>query len=241
MLFRPPVHDAPGFGRSKVIGEPSGTAVDFLLSFLDAMSVQRAHLIGNSMGAMTSASFAVAHPERTGSVVLSGGEPRAQTDEAKAIAPTLGATPRMDFVRQMLGKAPLEATDMRRATGDFFFDRDHPQVEEVSRLRMESFQDPDLLKRATDDALGQVTRGRSNFDASILRQIQSPTFLLHGKDERWFYTDAMAPTLIRAAVELAWIIPDCRATLLPDCGHWPQLEQAEAYNDLVVEFLLSHP
>jgi pimeloyl-ACP methyl ester carboxylesterase len=232
--------DAPGFGRSKVVGEGAADAVEFLRSFLDAMGVERAHLVGNSMGAMTSARFAVAYPERTGGVVLSGGEPRAQTDEARAIAPTLGATPRMDFVRQMLGKARIEADDMRHATADFFFDRENAEIEVVSRLRMESLLDPDLLRRTTEEALGQVARGRSNFDSSMLQQIQAPTFLLQGRDEKWFYTEATAPALIRAAVELTWVIPDCRCTLLPHCAHWPQLEQPDTYNALVVNFLSEH-
>jgi len=236
-IFAP---DAPGFGRSRILGKEPVDAVEFLHSFLDAMSIRRAHLVGNSMGAMTSARFAVAYPERTASIVLSGGEPRAQTDEARAIAPTLGATPRMNFVRQMLGKPQLDPDDMRKATADFFFDRESKEVDEVSHLRMESLQDADLLQRTTDEALAQVRGGRTNFDSSMLQQIQAPTFLLQGRDEKWFYTEDTAPALIRAAVELTWVIPDCRCTLLPNCAHWPQLEQPDTYNALVANFLTEH-
>lgn len=231
--------DAPGFGRSKLAAGATGP-VDggsFLLAFMDALGVTQAHLVGNSMGAMTTARFAADNPGRVRSVTLSGGEPRLDTDETRAIAPTLGATPRMNFVREMLSKPQLEADDMRRATADFFYDRDHPAVEETARLRLDALRDPELSQRVKEDALGQVRRGRTNYDSSLLAGIQAPTFLLHGRDEKWFYTEGTAPALIDAALKVAFVVPDCRATLLPHCGHWPQLEQPETFNALVIEFL----
>ena len=234
--------DAPGFGRSKLAPRDPGP-VDgeaFLLAFMDEMGVSQAHLVGNSMGAMTVARFAAGNPGRVRSVTLSGGEPRLDTDETRAIAPTLGATPRMDFVREMLGKSPLEADDMGRATADFFYDRNHPAVEGTARLRLDSLRDPELFEQVKEQALGQIRRGRTNYDSSLLAGIQAPTFLLHGRDEKWFYTEETAPALIEAAVKVAFVVPDCRCTLLPHCGHWPQLEQPETYNALVIEFLKRH-
>ena len=141
--FRVYAPDAPGFGKSKLASADTGS-VDgegFLLAFMDAVGVSQAHLVGNSMGAMTAARFAASNPGRVRSVTLSGGEPRLDTDETKAIAPTLGATPRMNFVREMLSKPQLAADDMRRATADFFYDRDHPAVEGAARLRLDAGED----------------------------------------------------------------------------------------------------
>ena len=231
--------DAPGFGRSKLAAGDTGPVNGeyFLLAFMDALGVSQAHLVGNSMGAMTSVRFAVDNPGRVRSVTLSGGEPRLDTDETRAIAPTLGATPRMNFVREMLSKPQLEADDMRRVTADFFCDRDHSAVEDIARLRLDALRDPELFERVKEDALGQVRRGRTNYDSSLLAGVRAPTFLLHGRDEKWFYTEDTTPALIDAAVKVAFVVPDCRCTLLPYCGHWPQLEQPETYNALVIEFL----
>ena len=240
--FRVYAPDAPGFGKSKLASADTGS-VDgegFLLAFMDAVGVSQAHLVGNSMGAMTAARFAASNPGRVRSVTLSGGEPRLDTDETKAIAPTLGATPRMNFVREMLSKPQLAADDMRRATADFFYDRDHPAVEGAARLRLDALRDPELFEQVKEQALGQIRGGRTNYDASLLAQIQAPTFLLHGRDEKWFYTEDTAPALIEAAVKVAFVVPNCRATLLPHCGHWPQLEQPETFNALVIEFLKQH-
>ena len=224
--------DSPGFGRSS-----PGIGVDVLLAFMDAHGIQEAHLIGNSGGGMTCTNFAAKHPERVKSLTISGGEPRVETAGSRVVVPTLGETPRMNFAREMLGKPKLVLEDMRRATADFFFDRDHPEVDVVARMRMDTLSDPELLDRVRSDALGQIGRGRTITDAAVFAAIKAPTFLLHGRDEPGFYSEEDAPVLLDAAIKVMYAIDDCRCTVLPHCGHWPQLEVANTYNALVLGFL----
>ena len=224
--------DSPGFGRSS-----PGNGVDVLLALMDALGVQSAHLVGNSGGGMTCTNFSAKHPERVKSLTISGGEPRVETEGTRDIMPTLGATPRMNFAREMLGKPELSLADMRRATADFFFDRDHPAVDAVARMRMATLSDPKLLERVRTDALAQIGRGRSNTDAATFAAIKAPTYLLHGRDEPGFYSEEDAPVLLDAAMKVMYAIADCRCTVLPHCGHWPQLEKADTYNALVLGFL----
>jgi pimeloyl-ACP methyl ester carboxylesterase len=62
-------YDRPGYGRA-----PRATAalrpVDHLLSLLDALALDRAHLVGNSNGGGSSLALAVTHPERVASLTL---------------------------------------------------------------------------------------------------------------------------------------------------------------------------
>jgi 2-hydroxy-6-oxonona-2,4-dienedioate hydrolase len=224
--------DSPGFGRSA-----PGNGVDVLLAFMDAHGVQEAHLIGNSGGGMTCTNFAAKHPARVKSLTLSGGEPRVETEGTRDIMPTLGVTPRMEFARAMLAKPELLLADMRRATADFFYNRDHPEVDVVAGLRLDTLSDPALLERVRTDAQAQVGKGRSNTDSAVFAAIKAPTFLLHGRDEPGFYSDVDAPVLLDAAMKVMYGIADCRCTVLPYCGHWPQLENADTYNALVLRFL----
>lgn len=67
--FRVVTVDARGTGASPPATEPYRSADD-LCSVLDALGVERAHLVGISMGACTVAELAVSHPERVSSIVL---------------------------------------------------------------------------------------------------------------------------------------------------------------------------
>ena len=228
-IFAP---DSPGFGRSS-----PGNGVENLLAFMDSHGIQAAHLIGNSGGGMTCTNFAAEYPERVKSLTLSGGEPRVETKGTRDIMLTLGATPRMEFAREMLDKHELSLGDMRQATADFFYDREHPAIEIVARLRMDTLGDAKLLERVRADAEAQIGRGRSNTSFETFAAIEAPTFLLHGRDEPRFYNEADAPLLLNAAMQVVHAIHDCRCTVLPYCGHWPQLEIPDTYNELVLGFL----
>ena len=224
--------DAPGFGRSS-----PGNAVEGLLAFLDAHGIGSAHLVGNSGGGMTATTFSGRYPDRVRSLTISGGEPRLDTEATRPIVPQLGATPRMNFAREMLAKPELTFEDMRRATGDFFYDRNHPEVDVVTQLRLDTLSDPDLLQRVRDDAIAQIARGRNATPDEVFAAIKAPTYLLHGRDEPNFYSEEDQPILIEAAIKVVFAIRDCRCTLLPHCGHWPQLEKADEYNQLLLGFL----
>jgi 2-hydroxy-6-oxonona-2,4-dienedioate hydrolase len=233
--------DAPGFGQTESASGRSVNGARFLAAFMDHFDIRRAHLIGNSMGSMTITGFAVDQPDRVASAILTGGEPRADTAEAAAIVPTPGKTPRLDFVREMLSQPEIRPEHIRKATADFFYDGDHPAVDEVAAMRLETLRQPGMLERARADAFQQVSRGRSNYSAETLARIQAPTYLIYGRDERHFFPAEIAPALTRAAAEVGFIIPNCRTTLLPRCGHWPQIESAEAFNALALEFLQAVP
>jgi 2-hydroxy-6-oxonona-2,4-dienedioate hydrolase len=237
--YRVTAPDAPGFGRSVVLGNGNVKATDFVPAFMDALGMTQAHMAGNSMGGVTLSHVAAEHPERVLSLTLSGGEPRVVTDAVMAIG-SLGATPRNNFVREMFGKSALTFEDMRRATADFVFDRDLPAVDVVTQIRLDTLAEPGAYERAKGGAVGQVARRAiSASDADYLATIQAPTFLLNGRDEPWFYPGEHRAALSDAAMKAALVIPNCTSTFLPYCGHWPQLEHPERYNALVVEFLAS--
>jgi len=66
----------PGHGLSDPIDyrgkDYRKSAVDFLRSFMDAMGLKQAHLMGNSMGGYFSICFAIEYPEKVKTLVLIG-------------------------------------------------------------------------------------------------------------------------------------------------------------------------
>jgi 3-oxoadipate enol-lactonase len=61
--------DRRGFGQSPIATEPFQALAD-LVGVLDHLGVERAHLVGNSMGGETSLALAVTAPERVASMTL---------------------------------------------------------------------------------------------------------------------------------------------------------------------------
>lgn len=66
--------DHPGVGQSGIEGLPTipGIAAA-LLKILDEKGIERAHLVGHSTGSLVTQTFALEHPERVSSIVLSSG------------------------------------------------------------------------------------------------------------------------------------------------------------------------
>ncbi|MPZ49821.1 MAG: alpha/beta fold hydrolase [Dehalococcoidia bacterium] len=231
--------DAVGQGETSLVSGERVAGPDFLIAFMDAAGLSRAHFIGNSGGTMSITPLAGQHPERVLSFIASGGEPRASTPESAAIAPRLGRTARMDHVRAMLSQPEISLDDMRRATAAFFCDPRHPAIDDVAELRLALVRKPGQQEKERDAAFAQLQGGRQLLDDDVFRRIQAPTFLLHGRDEPGFYDEADVPALLAAALRPMHLIPHCDAAVLANCGHWPQLEMPERYNALCLEFLHS--
>jgi len=231
--------DFVGFGYTEKIsgqGERVNTT-EMLSAFMDALEIDQAHFVGNSMGSNAATKFAIECPIRVKSLILTGGEPRVESEESRTIASNLGKTARTDFVREMLSKPEVSLEDIRRATADFFYDPDHPRIDEIAKMRLEILRRSGMREKARDHAFKQTERGRSNFQAAELKKIHAPTYLIHGRDERLFYSHEIGGSLLKAAIEVALIVPSCSMTVLSGCAHWPQIEKAETFNTLALQFL----
>jgi 3-oxoadipate enol-lactonase len=65
-------YDTRGHGRSQVLDRPVtiGDLADDLAGLLDALGVEKAHIVGLSLGGMTAQAFGARYPERAQSLVL---------------------------------------------------------------------------------------------------------------------------------------------------------------------------
>jgi len=63
-----------------------------------------------------------------------------------------------------------------------------------------------------------------------LAEIEAPALLVWGRDDRI--------TPLEVAERFRALLPDSRLTLLPRCGHAPMLEQPDAFNEAVAEWLM---
>lgn len=107
--FRCITYDQRGFGFSTDVpnGPGRAAAVEDLKSLLDGLGVERASLVGQSMGGYTVLPFAATYPERVSKLVMSsttGGYTDPDLAAARAAAPDLG--PRLEYAASYAERDP---------------------------------------------------------------------------------------------------------------------------------------
>jgi 2-hydroxy-6-oxonona-2,4-dienedioate hydrolase len=225
--FRCLAPDLPGYGDSDPVeGHPVGAAVEAVVRFLDALGVARAHVIGNSYGAMLAARLAAEHPERVDRFVAIGGIGH----NLLAAFPGEGLTRLVDFVEQ-----PTRAKLVLWLQSMVY---DPALVtEELIEQRLSQALDPATMETSkklyTRQALAGIAAMRRSSagvgDLAHLAQIQAPTLLAWGRDDRVNPLDgALIPMRI---------IPRCELHVFPDCGHWAMIERRAEFQSVTLEFL----
>ena len=224
--------DLPGFGRSdKRIEDLSlPFAGEFVAAFLDAQGVERASLVGNSLGGAVSLQFAVQYPHRLEKLVLvtSGGLGRELPLSFRLLKIPLWG----EFMAWAWGTRP----GMRVAQRSIVYE---PQVmrdafvDHVAELARLPGAKEMLLSVAR---IGIDLRGQNMklLDPLLRRvpEIEAPTLII------WGVQDPVIPV---AHAHLAHqMIRNSQLHILDRCGHVPQIEKPEEFNQLVLDFLGSN-
>lgn len=208
-------YDSRGHGRS---GAPSGAytleqMADDVVGLLDALGVARSHFVGLSMGGMIGQHLALKAPERIDRLVLADTTSRYPA-EAMAVWQE-----RIRIVSEQ-GMEPLvEATLARWFTAPYR--AAHPEV--MAHIG--------ALLRATP-ASGYIgcCHAIPKIDLTErLKGLTLPTLVIVGDQ------DGGTPPAM--ACEIAEAIPGARLETIPNAAHLSNIEQAEAFNRLLLDFL----
>lgn len=203
--------DHRGFGRSTDTANLSGpeVAVGDLHSVLDALGVERADLVGQSMGGWTVVGSALARPGLARSLVLADTIAGFSTPEIQSALQTQPAEPLGS--PEVLGGHP--------ALGAGFSEREPERAHLYQSLGQMGSADLSLIL----PRLLAVTH-----DAAEAQRLTMPVLCIAGDRDPLF-----SPSSIR---ELADLLPDGRYVEIPGCGHSPYFEDAPAWNAAVRGF-----
>jgi len=186
---------------------------DDALALLDALNIERASFLGISLGGMIGQALALKAPERLDKLVLAD-TTAAYPPEARALWP--------ERIRQIeaAGLEPLvQPTLARWFTAPFRA----AQPERVAGIG-------ELIRHTPPAGYIGCCHAIAGLDfASRLHEITTPTLVLVGE---W---DAGTPPAMAEA--LARGIPGARLALIPDAAHLGNIEQAETFNRLLLDFL----
>ena len=224
--FRVLVPDLPGYGgSSKGVNseDPFGDLAAAMLALLDALGIDRAHVVGNSLGGACALRMALEQPGRVDRLVLMGpgGIGISQA------APTEG-------LKRLLGYYAGEGPTLEKLRTficeDLVFDGSRIH-EALLRERFEASIDPEVLAspplRAPKD-LEAFKRLDFLLDPR-LPALEHRTLVL------WGTADRVNPAT--GAMALQARMPACDAYLFSRTGHWVQWERADEFNAVVTAFL----
>jgi 2-hydroxy-6-oxonona-2,4-dienedioate hydrolase len=223
--------DLLGFGLTD---KPKGkqnldTYPQFVYSFMQKMSILKAHVVGHSMGGLIATKLAQMHPECIETLVLLC-SPGFQT-----YIPLHFRIFSLPFIGELFikpNKKGLEGA-LRKNT----FNKSTVSKKLVERLYEFSLH-PEMGK-----TLLKVTRTSINifgFKKFIINSIKNgidkltmPVLIIWGKEDEIIYSNQ--------AYAANKIIKHSKLVIFENCGHLPQLEYPEKFNQLLEDFLIHKP
>jgi pimeloyl-ACP methyl ester carboxylesterase len=188
-----------------------------VVTLLDHLGIEKAHVLGTSLGGFVAQELALERPDLVDKLVLvctSYGSHAPETMSPQALGRMLGWG----------ALSPESATrrGLETATSDAYRDENPDEFNLILRWRL-----ADSPSLAT---YYQQAMAGARFDASHdVENIASPTLVIHGADDRYMP--------VANAVALAESIPGAKLRVFEDAGHLVFIERAEEVNEEIVSFL----
>jgi pimeloyl-ACP methyl ester carboxylesterase len=221
--------DWPGYGESDKpkVGYSTEYYVDFLGQLMDALGLEKANLVGISMGGAISLGFSLQSPQRVDKLVLVDSHGLGREVPGRVMAYVMVRLPLLNkLVWAMLGRSRRM---MKWSLQTVFHD---PQAV-TSTLVDEVFQ------VAKEPGVGEAWRswqrneiGWSGLHTNFVDRLHTlavPTLILHGAEDKY--------------VPVSWaqrahtLIKDSELHIFPECGHWLSREKPGEFNRAVLKFL----
>lgn len=212
--FRTIAFDPPGIGATDLPAHPYSVRqlARFAAGVLDAVGIDRAHVLGVSLGGAVAQQLARSHRDRVDRLVLVSTGPGA-----------FGVPGRPDvLLRFGRPTAYRDVAALERIAGDLFGGRlrEQPELVRAWHLRAPADRRAWLYRLAG-------TAGWTSLP--WLHHVTQPTLVVHGDD------DPIVP-VVNARL-LAWRLPRARLEVVVGGGHLLLLDSADAVLPLVTEFL----
>lgn len=216
--------DLPGYGQSTKlkITEPLwGYYAKVLAGFIDALSLGKAHLVGNSLGGAASLKTALDFPEKVDRLVLMGPGGGYSLFEKQ---PSDGIRSLVTFYTP-----PGPSLERLKAFLNYLVYDASSVPQELLQERLDRALDPETaasmpLRVGQMPPIEDLWRER-------LDRLPHQTLIIWGREDR---VNPMDQGLI-----LMRQIPNARFLVMPQCGHWVQWEKAEEFNRTLAAFLES--
>jgi len=223
--YRAIAYNARGFPPSDVPESVSAysqaRAADDILAVLDHIGERKAHIVGLSMGGFAALHFGLRHPERALSLCIGGCGYGAEPDKRETFRAEA------DLIANMIRTEGMPAFAERYAYGPT-----RVQYENKDPRGHAEFKAMLAEHSAVGSANTQqgVQKERPSLYALVeeMKRITLPTLIITG-DEDW-------PCLL-PGILMKQSIPSAALAVIPNSGHAINIEEPEAYNRIVGDFI----
>ena len=221
--FRCIAMDMPNFAKSgpMVYNEPvHNLQARTALALMDALGIDKAHLLGNSQGGQTAMVFASHYPERVDKLVF--GTCHIVTGADTYLFANTRRTNRFPTGERRQQPEPTHES-IRAGLADYIDNDEMITDEAVDHLFKMATDRPDLAEARSKSV-------STYYDHSPdLPNITAPALIIWGRYDR------ICP--VEVGVKCLNHLPTSRLVVLNDCGHWVPFEKPEEYTAFVLDFL----
>lgn len=226
--------DLPGYGGSDKPDAPCTPPwyAELLVAWLQTLGVERAAVLGHSMGGQTAMELALRAPERVVALVLSAPAGIETFSEA-------GAAFMRGYwhERRALEATPVEVeANFKRLA--FNVHDEHVERLLIERLRVQRHPSFALISRtASRNIAGMLDHPV----ADRLATLSTPTLIVWGEEDRMIPNPMFTGgTTAAIAARGRRIFPTARAVLIPGAGHFVHHDAPEPFHDAAGDFLTRH-
>ncbi len=222
--YRCIAYNARGFPPSDVPdgveGYSQARARDDIRAVLDGLKIDRAHIVGLSMGGFATLHFGFAYPDRARSLTIGGCGYGAAPDQREKFAAEAEAAAER-----------FEEIGMAKAAEAYALGPTRVQFQNKDPRGWREFADQladHSGKGSASTMRGVQSRRPSLFDLTAeMKTITAPTLIMTG-DEDW--------ACLEPAILMKRMIPTAGLVVMPNCGHTINLENPDAYNRHLSDF-----
>lgn len=221
--------DFPGWGLSSVFDPDTGARfdvnADVVIGLMDYLKIEKAAIVGNSMGGIASQMLTAQHPNRVSHCITMGAPaPGGPT----AFYQPLGLTEGLKVLFEAY-QAPTEE-NCRKLVEIMVFDSSFVTDALIRERAANANANQDHLKNFIKGLATMHINavGRDEL-LHALEKSTIPALIIHGRDDR------VVP--VEHSLRTAALMPNATLMVFNQCGHWAQLEHAKKFNGLVDGFL----
>ncbi len=203
---------------------------EFLADFLNALEIQRAVLVGNSLGGLIALRYALSNPERVAGLVLVD-----SMGFSQLVNPILSnlTLPWYGELAIAWSKTPLGAKQRAWSRAALLFANPlqvpNAWLAEQERLGLV----PGFLEANLSILRSQLyVLGQKQIVLEYLPKIEMPTLVV------WGINDLVLPNY--QAQDAVSRLKQGHLALIPNCGHLPQVERPELFTDALNQFFACH-
>ncbi|HBZ43528.1 MAG TPA: alpha/beta hydrolase [Maritimibacter sp.] len=211
--------DLPGWGKSQAVSYEERNNSAALAEFLEALGIEKAAFVGNSMGGASCIRLSYERPDLVSHLITMG---------AFAGAPSIYEAAGPSEGLKALVRAFVEPSDatLRKLTQLMTYDSGNVTDELIAERVRNALATPKHLENwVAGNGKGPVVA----LDQSRFPEISVPALFMHGRDDR--------VVNFAASLRLGQLVPNSRVHIVNRCGHWLQLEHTNEFNYIVDSFI----